>query len=82
MPTAWGQGIPEFADLLAEISQRYKRTLSLKERNDWDEAISQASEVVKRFSDAVSRHEQKINGIVSTLFGLTEPEVALINAAT
>lgn len=82
LPTAWGQGIPEFADLLTEIGQRYKRTLSLKERNDWDEAISQASKAVDRFSDAVSRHEQKINGIVGTLFGLTESEIALINAAT
>lgn len=81
LPTAWDQCIPEFADLAAEIDKRFKRALTMAERNQWDEAIGQASAIVEGFNETVIRSEQAINTMVNGLFELSSSEAALIESA-
>ncbi len=81
LPAAWDQCIPEFADLAAEIDKRFKRAMTMAERNQWDDAIGQASAAVEGFNETLTRSELAINAMVNGLFELNSAEAALIESA-
>ena len=80
LAAAWEQSIPDFAEFSTELTKRFKRSLSLGERNDWENALDEARERVAAYCATVARCEQQIDAVVYRLFGLSEAEVRLIEA--
>ena len=80
LAVAWEQAIPDFAGFTAELAKRFKRSLSLGERNDWENALNRARERVAAYGATIERCEQQIDAIVYSLFGLSKAEVRLIEA--
>jgi hypothetical protein len=78
LPVAWYDGVPEFKDFTLELKKRFKRELNLQERNDWDAAVTQASERVAALTQKISQAEREIDSIVYGLFELSREEIVLI----
>ncbi len=78
LPAAWDAAVPDFAAFTAELKKRYKRELTLAERNDWEAAVAQARQQVARHTQEIRGYEREIDSIVQRLFDLTPQEIALI----
>lgn len=73
--------VPPFAAFTAEVKKRFRRELSLAERDDWEAALLAARERIAQHDLRIAQCEREIDAIVYRLFGLTPEEIALIEAA-
>ncbi len=80
LPAAWQSSVPEFGEFTAELKKRFKRELTLQERNDWDTALTQAREKVAIYTQSITQAEKDIDAIVYQLFQLSPDEITLIEA--
>lgn len=78
LPAVWDAAVPDFAEFTTELRKRYKRELTLGERNDWEVAVAQARQQVAQLTQDIQRLEREIDAIVYRLFNLTPREIALI----
>ena len=78
-------GAPSQLDLFdykPELKKRFKRDLSLQERNDWDAFVTQARARVATFTQTVTQAEREIDTLVYQLFDLNAEEIRLIEASS
>lgn len=78
LPAAWQSSVPEFGEFTVELKKRFKRELTLQERNDWDTALTQAREKVAIYTHSITQAEKDIDAIVYQLFQLSPDEITLI----
>ena len=71
-----------FADFHAEITKVFKRTIPLKERDDWEDLLRERAQQIHDLTDELVRLETLLNEQVYAVFGLNEAEVALIERET
>ncbi|MEM7445728.1 MAG: DNA methyltransferase [Pseudomonadota bacterium] len=72
--------LPDFAAFRAEVKKRFKTDIPLSERSDWEDWIARDKAEIARLSNEIKTNEHQINAIVYRLFGLTEDEIALLEA--
>ena len=75
-----GEGIPSFSDFASEVKKRFKRLLSLQERNEWEAALCAARARMEQHEQQIRECEREIDSIVYRLFGLGPHEISLIEA--
>ena len=75
-----GETIPPFTEFVSEVRKRFKRQLSLSERNEWEAALAAARWRVELQEQLIRKSEREIDVIIYRLFGLTSDEIALIEA--
>ncbi len=80
LPTALHDTIPPFDEFTVLIKERFKKELTLSQRNDWEAALNTARAAVTEHSRNIVTAEKAIDAIVFTLFELTPAEIALIEA--
>lgn len=79
MPAAWSDKLPTFTTFTAELKKRFKRDLSLQERNDWDDYLASTQKIISTLNNQIAQAEREIDELVCELFGLTEEEVRLLS---
>ena len=79
MPAAWSDALPTFTTFTAELKKRFKRDLSLQERNDWDAYLASTQKKINVLNNKITQAERDIDEMVYELFGLTEEEVRLLS---
>jgi TaqI-like C-terminal specificity domain/Eco57I restriction-modification methylase len=80
LPTALHDSVPPFADFTVLVKERFKKELTLSQRNDWEAALNQARAAVTQHTRSITAAEAAIDQLVYTLFDLTAAEIALIEA--
>ncbi|GAC1634924.1 MAG: hypothetical protein NVS4B11_36980 [Ktedonobacteraceae bacterium] len=75
----WDLSFPEFH---TEITKVFKRTIPLKERDDWEELLRERSKQIHDLTDEIIRLETLLNEQVYNVFDLNEEEIALIERET
>ena len=76
---AWWD-LPDFAAFQAEVKKALKSDIPLKDRNDWENWISENRCKVHALDAEIAKIEEEINTKVYALFGLTPDEIALLEA--
>ncbi len=71
-----------FKDFRNEIVKIFKRDISLKERDDWEEFLQERSSKIARLTSEIISLETELNALVYTAFGLNEDEIKLIEQET
>jgi hypothetical protein len=80
LPTALHDSVPPFADFTVLVKERFKKELTLSQRNDWEAALNQARAAVTQHTRSITLAETAIDQLVYALFDLTAAEIALIEA--
>ncbi|GGF71039.1 hypothetical protein GCM10011332_26270 [Terasakiella brassicae] len=70
--------LEDFKAFQAEIKSKFKADIPLKERNDWEELLSETKQQINALTAEIEANEAKINALVYQLFDLTAEEVKLI----
>ncbi len=78
--TAWWT--LDFAALQAELGKVFKKTIPVKERDEWEEWFGEQCAAHRQHTDAMVARETALNARVYALFTLAPAEIALIEAAT
>jgi Eco57I restriction-modification methylase/TaqI-like C-terminal specificity domain len=78
LPSAMQQAVPNFTEFTAVLKDRFKRELTLSEKNDWEAALDKARDEVLLHTNTIAACEQAIDKLVYELFELTADEVALV----
>ncbi len=76
---AWWD-LPDFAAFQAEVKKALKSDIPLKDRNDWENWISENRSKIHALSAEIARIEGEIDANVYALFDLTPEEIALLEA--
>ncbi|MEA2998437.1 MAG: hypothetical protein QOK17_270 [Sphingomonadales bacterium] len=76
---AWWD-LPDFAAFQTEVKKALKADIPLKERNGWENWISQNRTRIHALTAEIARIESEINACVYGLFDLTPDEIALLEA--
>ena len=76
---AWWD-LPDFAAFQAEVKKALKSEIPLKDRNEWENWISESRAEIHALSAEIARIENEINAKVYVLFDLTPDEIALLEA--
>jgi len=78
--TAWWElGFGSFSE---EIKKVFKRTIPLRERDDWEEWFTTRREEDQRLTAEIIRLETELNNLVYKLFELTPNEIKIIEQST
>ncbi len=72
--------LPDFAAFQAEVKKALKSEIPLKDRNEWENWISESRAEIHALSAEIARIENEINAKVYALFDLTPDEIALLEA--
>ncbi len=72
--------LPDFAAFQAEVKKALKSEIPLKDRNDWENWISENRAKIHALTAEIARVENEINEKVYALFDLTPDEIALLEA--
>ena len=78
--TAWWT--LDFAGLQAELGKVFKKTIPVKERDEWEEWFGGQCAAHRQHTDAMVARETDLNARVYALFKLAPAEIALVEAAT
>ena len=78
--TAWWE--LDFAAFRAEALKVFKRDIPLKQRDEWEEWLQSQRDAHNTHTDAIIAGETALNARVYALFGLSDSEIALIEAST
>ncbi len=78
--TAWWD--LDFAAFRAELGKVFKRDIPLKDRDDWEEWLTERRADHERHTAEIVRLETELNARVYALFDLTPTEIAIIEAST
>jgi len=78
--TAWWD--LDFPALRAELQKVFKRDISLKDRDDWEEWLAARRAEHQQRTMAIVRMETELNARVYALFDLTPAEIAIIEEST
>ena len=73
-----GENNLSFANFTQELKHRFKRDLSLSERNDWESALADSQDRVAEQEVRIAQCEREIDEIVQRLFDLSPEEIELI----
>ena len=76
---AWWD-LPDFAAFQAEVKKALKSDIPLKDRNDWENWITDNRTKIHALSAEIARIEREINAKVYALFDLTPEEIELLEA--
>ncbi len=76
---AWWD-LPDFAAFQAEVKKALKSDIPLKDRNDWENWISDNRTQIHALTAEIAQIEGEINAKVYALFELTPEEIALLEA--
>lgn len=82
LPSEWTQAVPNFADFIRQLKTRYKKDLSLTEKNDWQALLDKACEDAALQANTIKACEQAIDKIIYALFDLTPQEIALVQGTS
>jgi hypothetical protein len=72
--------LPDFAAFQAEVKKALKSDIPLKDRNDWENWITENRTQIHALSADIARIEGEINAKVYALFDLTPEEIELLEA--
>jgi hypothetical protein len=72
--------LPDFAAFQAEVKKAYKADIPLKDRNDWENWITENRTQIHALSAEITAVEAQINAKVYALFDLTPEEIELLEA--
>ncbi|MBC8161999.1 MAG: hypothetical protein H7Z42_12350 [Roseiflexaceae bacterium] len=78
--TAWWE--LDFPAFRAEIQKVYKRDITLRDRDDWDEWLALRRAEHTQRTAAIVQLETELNARVYALFDLTADEITLIEEST
>ena len=78
--TAWWN--LDFSGLQAELGKVFKKTIPVKDRDDWEAWFDTQHTAHQAHTDAIVLRERDLNTRVYALFGLADAEITLIEAAT
>jgi hypothetical protein len=78
--TAWWY--LDFAAFRAEVQKAFKRDIVLKDRDEWEEWLQARRDEHAKRTQAIISLETQLNARVYALFGLSDAEIALIEAST
>ena len=78
--TAWWT--LDFAGLQKELLKVFKKTIPVKERDEWEAWFREQCTAHQRHTDAIIERETDLNARVYALFDLAAEEIKLIEAAT
>lgn len=76
---AWWD-LPDFAAFQVEVKKALKNEIPLKDRNEWENWISESRAEIHALSAEIARIENEIDDKVYALFDLTPDEIALLEA--
>ena len=68
----------DFKEFQAQVKAVFKRELSLKERDEWEEYLNDKRKSVDELSQKLTSLENDLNNEVYKIFALTPDEIALI----
>ncbi len=71
-----------FADFHAEVMKVFKRTIPLKDRDDWEELLRERGQQIHALTDEIVQLETRLNEAVYAVFDLNDEEIALIERET
>lgn len=77
---AWWD-LPDFAAFQAEVKKALKSDIPLKDRNDWENWISENRAKIHALTAEISRIESEMNTKVYALFDLTPDEIKLLESS-
>jgi type I restriction-modification system DNA methylase subunit len=77
---AWWN-LPDFAAFQAEVKKALKSDIPLKDRNDWENWISENRAKIHALTAEISRIENEINTKVYALFDLMPDEIKLLESS-
>jgi type I restriction-modification system DNA methylase subunit len=77
---AWWD-LPDFAAFRAEVKKAFKADIPLKERNEWENWISETRQQIHALTAKITALEAEINTRVYALFGLTPDEITLLESS-
>lgn len=77
---AWWD-LPDFAAFQAEVKKALKSEIPLKDRNDWENWISDNRHKIHALTAEIARIENEINVKIYALFDLTPEEIELLEAS-
>jgi len=78
--TAWWT--LDFPGLQAELAKAFRKTIPVRDRDDWEAWLGQQRAAHDTHTDAIIERERALNARIYALFGLDAGEIALIEAAT
>jgi hypothetical protein len=78
--TAWWE--LDFAGLRAELQKVFKQDIPLKQRDEWEEWLSEQRDKHGQHTAAIVAMETELNQRVNYLFDLTPAEIQLIEEST
>ncbi len=78
--TAWWT--LDFAGLQTELGKVYKKSIPVKDRDEWEAWFGEQCAAHRQHTDAIIRRETDLNARVYALFGLAAAEIQRIEAAT
>ena len=73
--------LPDFAAFQKEVEKVLKAKIPLKERNEWENWITNTRAEIHALTAEIARLEAEINAKVYALFDLTPDDVALLEAS-
>jgi type I restriction-modification system DNA methylase subunit len=73
--------LPDFAAFQAEVKKAFKTDIPLKERNEWENWISETRQQIHSLTAKISALEADINTRVYALFDLTPDEITLLESS-
>ncbi len=73
--------LPDFAAFQAEVKKTFKADIPLKERNEWENWISETRQKIHALTAEITALEVDINTRVYALFHLTPDEIALLESS-
>ncbi len=71
-----------FADFYTEVTKVFKRTIPLKDRDDWEELLRERGQQIRDLTDEIVQLETRLNEAVYAVFDLNAEEIALIERET
>lgn len=82
-PTGRLSNWPElgFAAFRAEIKRAYKSDIPVRERGEWEAYLAENAAKVRALTAEIEAAEREIDTLVYDAFGLTEEEIAIVEAA-
>jgi N-6 DNA Methylase/TaqI-like C-terminal specificity domain len=73
--------LPDFAAFQADVKKAFKVDIPLKERNDWENWISETRQQIHALTAKITALEADINTRVYALFDLTPDEITLLESS-
>ena len=70
----------EFAGFVKELGKQ-KIKLSLKQQDEWEEYFSEYKTEIAALSTQIDSTDKEINALVYQLYGLTDQEIAVVEAS-